>query len=70
MISLHEYRTSRLDDSSIDNVVVAAYDYSKVFDTLKFNHIINSLADLDNPLDTSTGSSITSGIACNSLYER
>lgn len=43
LISLHEHLTSYLDSSETDGAVILTYDYSRAFDTLKSELIIESL---------------------------
>lgn len=49
LISLHNYMTLCLDDPKTVGVVIITYDYSKAFDTIKFNLIVKKLIDLGYP---------------------
>ena len=49
LVSLHNYVTRHLDDSSTFAVLLISYDYSKAFDRLRSDIVINRLKDCNFP---------------------
>jgi hypothetical protein len=50
MISLHDFLTRQVDSTIVQGVQVFALDFSKAFDTLRYDVIIDSLIDCNMPL--------------------
>ena len=51
LISIHDFITNCLDDINIQSVLLITFDFSKAFDSVSHNGIIDCLYSMDFPID-------------------